>query len=134
MISVGLVGAGGFSATFAAQLRRVPGISLSLICHTHRTRARDALAVAGYQAERIADCQSGSEIMDSMARQQVAVLQDWQLLADLPLNVVVETTGSPNTAAAIAELSAPSGYHVAMVTRLARRFRSMTSCPPRTGH
>ncbi|MGI4800059.1 MAG: hypothetical protein ACRYF2_09250 [Janthinobacterium lividum] len=133
MISVGLVGAGEFGATFAAQLCRVPGIALSLVRDTHRTRARDALAAAGYQAERIADRESRSEIMNSMARRQVAVLQDWRLLADLPLNVV-EATGSPDTAAAIAKLSVASGNHVVMVTRLARRSRSVSSCPPRIKH
>ncbi|RYF12428.1 MAG: flagellar biosynthesis protein FlgA [Deltaproteobacteria bacterium] len=89
--------------------------------------------MAGYEAERIADCESRAEIMDSLARRQVAVLQDWRLLADLPLNVVVEATGSPDAAAAIAELSVASGYHVAMVTKeaegvvgpiLARRARA----------
>ena len=133
MISVGLVGAGEFGATFAAQLRRIPGIALSLICDTDRTRAWNALTAAGHETERIADCESRSEIIDSIAHQQIAVVQDWRLLTDLPLNVVVEATGSPDTAAAIAELSVASGYHVGLVTKeaevvvgpvLARRARA----------
>jgi len=117
MITVGLVGAGEFVATFAAQLRRIATLALGSVCDTERARGRSALLAAGYDHERIVDCDSRPDIIGCLARGQVALIQDWRLLADLPLNVVVEATGNPDAAAAIAELSVASGYHVGLVTK-----------------
>ena len=133
VIAVGLVGAGEFGATFAAQLRRIPGIALRLICDTDRGRARAALLAAGHDADRIAACDGRPGILAALERGDLALIEDWRLLADLPLHAVVEATGMPDTAAAIAELSIASGYHVGLVTKeaevvvgplLARRARA----------
>ncbi len=132
-IAVALVGVGEFGATFAAQARRIPGLSLRLVCDADPGRARRALEGAGHGSGRLAECGSRAAILAAMERGQVAVVEDWRLIADLPLDAAVEATGNPEIAAAVAELAIASGYSVGLVTKeaeivvgplLARRARA----------
>ncbi|MDJ1158660.1 flagellar biosynthesis protein FlgA [Chelatococcus sp. SYSU_G07232] len=131
--SVALVGAGEFGATFAAQVRRIPSLALRLVCDRDRTRALGALAAAGYGAEDVAACDGRPGILAALARGRIAVVEDFTLVADLPLDLVVEATGQPHAAAALADLALAAGYHTALATKeaeivvgpiLARKARS----------
>ena len=115
--AVALVGAGEFGATFAAQVRRVPQLKLQLVCDRDRRRARTALTAAGYGADDVADADSRAGILAAIEMGRIAVVEDFTLLADLPLDIVVEATGHPETAAALAVLALASGYHTALVTK-----------------
>ena len=64
---------------------------------------------------------------------RIAVVDDLAMIADLPLDAVVEATGQPEAAARVAEQALDSGYHLALVTKeaevtigplLARRARA----------
>jgi predicted homoserine dehydrogenase-like protein len=116
-ISVALVGAGEFGATFAAQVRRIPALRLALVCDRDPDRARVALETGGYSRDRIARCDSRAAILEAIERGAVAVVEDVALLPDLPLAVVVEATGDPEAAAKVAERALGSGYHLALVTK-----------------
>lgn len=116
-IAVALVGAGEFGATFAAQARRIPGLDLRLVCDADPGRARRALAGAGYDPERTVPCPSRPAVLAALERGRLAVVEDWQLIADLPLDAVVEATGNPEVAAAVAELAIASGMAVGLVTK-----------------
>jgi predicted homoserine dehydrogenase-like protein len=115
--AVALVGAGEFGATFAAQVRRVPQLALRLVCDRDRQRARAALAGAGFGPDDLAAADSRADILTALESGRIAVLDDFTLLADLPLDIVVEATGHPETAAALAALALASGYHTALVTK-----------------
>lgn len=115
--AVALVGAGEFGATFAAQVRRIPALALRLVCDRDRARARHALLAAGHGPETMADCEGRAGILAALESGRIAVVDDFTLLADLPLDIVVEATGIPEVAAALAELSLASGYHTALVTK-----------------
>jgi predicted homoserine dehydrogenase-like protein len=114
---VALVGVGEFGATFAAQVRRVPQLGLGLVCDRDRGRALAALAAAGYSPDELADADSRASILAAMETGRIAVVEDFTLVADLPLDIVVEATGHPETAAALAALALDSGYHTALVTK-----------------
>ena len=115
--SIALVGAGEFGATFAAQVRRIPDLRLRLVCDRDAARSEAALLRAGYPAAEIASCSGRATILAAMERGQVAVVDDLALIADLPLDAVVEATGQPEAAARVAEQALGSGYHLALVTK-----------------
>ncbi len=116
-IAVALVGAGEFGATFAAQARRIPALDLRVVCDRDLERARNALRSGGYAAEEVAVCDSRAAVLGAVETRKVAVVVDLALLADLPLNIVVEATGQPEAAACVAELALASGYHIALATK-----------------
>lgn len=114
---VALVGAGEFGATFAAQVRRISALTLSVVCDRDLARAQRTLAQAGYARDEVTACGSRSEILAAVEGGRVAVCEDFHLLRDLPLDIVVEATGLPEAAAAIAEAATASGYATALVTK-----------------
>ena len=132
-IVAGLVGAGEFGATFLAQARRIPGLAVRLVCDRDPGRARVALAAAGLPEDEITVCASRQAALAALERGQSAVVEDVALLADLPLDVVLEATGDPEGGALTAETALASGYHTVLATKetevligpeLARRARS----------
>ena len=114
---VALVGAGEFGATFVAQTRRIPGLDVRCVCDRDLERARAALRVAGHAPDEIVACESRAATLGAIERGQVVVVADFTLIGDLPLAAVVEATGEPEIAAAVAELSLASDYHTALVTK-----------------
>ncbi len=114
---VALVGAGEFGATFAAQVRRIPALRLSVVCDRDLVRARSALDGAGFGNDEVVACDGRAAILAAIERGRVAICDDFHLLRDLPLDIVVEATGLPETAATIAEAATLSGYATALVTK-----------------
>ena len=112
-----LVGAGEFGATLVAQSRRIPELALAAVCDRDVARAKAALAAGGYDGDAIRVAGSRAEALAAIEGGRIAVLEDSALLADLPLKAVVEATGDPFGAAAVADQALGFGYHVAMATK-----------------
>ncbi|MFO4987014.1 hypothetical protein RCK87_25065, partial [Salmonella enterica subsp. enterica serovar 1,4,[5],12:i:-] len=93
-------------------VRRIPDLRLRLVCDRDAARSEAALLRAGYPAAEIASCSGRATILAAMERGQVAVVDDLALIADLPLDAVVEATGQPEAAARVAEQALGSGYHL----------------------
>lgn len=116
-MGVALVGAGEFGQTFLSQARRIPGLAVRVVCDQDTGRARAALTRAGYDEAQVAHADSRPAVLGAIERACVAVVASAELLRDLPLDAVLEATGSPDGAAAVAELALACGYHSAMVTK-----------------
>ena len=117
IIGIALVGAGEFGATFLAQARRLPALRVRLVCDLDPERAQAALRRAGYAPQDAQACESRGAILAAIERGAVAVVTDPALLANLPLDVVVEATGDPEGAARAAETALASGYHTVLATK-----------------
>lgn len=116
-LGIALVGAGAFGATCMAQLRHVAGLELRLVCDREPERAAAALLESGYDLARLAHCSGRNAVRTAVEARRIAIVEDVSLLADLPIDVVVEATGHPDGAALVAELAIASGYHLALVTK-----------------
>ncbi len=116
-IRAGLVGAGEFGRTFIAQMRRAPGLEMRVACDREAARAVEAFVGAGTERARVRVCSSAADAADAFQAGDAVVVEEAGLLADLPIDVVVEATGHPEGAAAIAELAIARGKHVVMVTK-----------------
>lgn len=114
---VALVGAGEFGRTFLSQVRRVTRLQSRVVCDRDMARAIGALRTIGITADEIRRCDSSREARKAFESGKYVVVEDSTLLLDLPLDMVVEATGIPEAAAAIAEGALAKGMHVAMVTK-----------------
>lgn len=116
-VEVALVGAGEFGRTFLSQVRAVPGMRGRVVCDRDGARAVETLRAIGIAGDEIRRCASAKEARQAFEAGKDVVVEDSTLLLDLPLDMVVEATGIPEAAAAIAEAALASGMHVAMVTK-----------------
>jgi predicted homoserine dehydrogenase-like protein len=97
----------------AAQLLRMPGITLSAVLDVQHDRAVEALTQAGIapsEVEDTADAVAVIECGGSLALTSV------DMLAGLPLDVVVEATGVPEVAVSVAVQALAAGINVATLT------------------
>jgi predicted homoserine dehydrogenase-like protein len=116
-ISAGLVGAGEFGRTFIAQMRLAPDLEMRVACDREVERAVEAFVSAGVERGGVRVCGSAREAAAALAAGDCVVVAEAALLVELPVDVVVEATGQPEAAAAIAELAIGHGKHVVMVTK-----------------
>lgn len=113
-VRVGLVGAGQMGSGFVAQLARQVGVDVSAVADVAIDRAERALANAG-----IADVVVGDDAERAAATIEqgghVAV-SDVALLADLPVDMIVECSGVPEVATRVALLALLADKDVALMT------------------
>ncbi|MGA9747211.1 MAG: SAF domain-containing protein [Nocardioides sp.] len=109
-LRVGLVGAGQMGRGFAAQLLRMPGISLSAVLDVDRARAEDALTQSGLTPSAAA---TTDEAVLAIENGESVALAGIDELGALPLDVVVEATGVPDVGARVALESLLSGKGIA---------------------
>ncbi len=112
-LRVGLVGAGQMGTGLAAQLLRMPGITLSAVFDVQHERAVEALTQAGVDPQDAADAETGAAIIEGGGSVALAGLD---LLDRLPLDVVVEATGVPEVAVQVAVRALAGGIDVATLT------------------
>ena len=109
-LRVGLVGAGQMGRGFAAQLLRMPGITLSAVLDVQRDRAEDALGQAGITPDRRHRRRTPPPGPSRTAAR--VALGGIDELGALPLDIVVEATGVPDVGAraAVESLAAGMGF------------------------
>jgi len=115
MLRAGVVGAGEFGASFVFRSMRAPGLAVEAIAEPDTARALAAAHRAG--VERVRVCADRAAALDAHARGEFVVVEDVELLVQLPLDFVVEATGNPEAAARSALAALAEGKHVAMVTK-----------------
>ena len=110
-VRVGLAGAGQMGIGFAAQVQRIPGMTVAAIADVLPGRAQAAFSSAGVEgAVEGDDADKLGELIDG--GRSVAVT-DGRMLTALPLDVVVDATGVPEFGAALAYAALLGGKDVA---------------------
>jgi len=112
-----LIGAGDYGLSFVFQAQRTPGLRVCAIHDRSIERGLAAFRHAGLPGEAIAICESLGAAQAVLQAGRVFVTPDPLLPMQLPIDLVVEATGSPEAAACHAEAALQHGKHVAMVTR-----------------
>jgi predicted homoserine dehydrogenase-like protein len=113
----GLVGAGQFGATFVAQSRRIPSLSTVAVCDLDMDRAAAAASAAGFGDAEIVRCEGRAAATAAIQAGKLAIVEDARILAELPLDIVLEATGIPDVAAATAEAAIANGKHSVIATK-----------------
>ncbi|CAM3505610.1 flagellar biosynthesis protein FlgA [Paracoccus nototheniae] len=116
-VETAIIGTGGFGRSYLAQARHVAGLSCRVAVDRDAATAAAALVSIGIDPARIARC---SEVAQAQAAWQAGhwiAAADLAVVADLPLDVVLEATGDPEAGARHTRLAIDAGHHVVMVTK-----------------
>ncbi len=112
-----IIGAGEYGFSLVAQSRRTPGLSVVAISERRMERGVEAFKHAGLPDEAIAVCETKTQAETALTAGKVVVSNDALMLIQLPIDVVVESTGSPEAAALHADAALKHGKHVVMVSK-----------------
>ncbi len=112
-----VIGAGEYGFSLVAQSRRTPGLSVTAIHARRPERGVAAFKHAGLPDEAIMVCETRAQAEKALQAGKVVVSDDALMLIQLPIDVVVEATGSPEAAALHADAALKWGKHVVMVSK-----------------
>ena len=112
-----IIGAGEYGFSFVAQSRRTPGLTVAAISDRRIEQGVAAFRNAGLPEEAIAVCETKAQAEAALAAGRVVVSNDALVLIGLPIDVVVEATGSPEGATVHADAAIKNGRHVVMVSK-----------------
>ena len=115
-VRVGLVGAGRFGTSVAAQLGRMRGLRLAAVADVRRSNAQAALEAAGWDAADVQTTDSAAVVRERVHAGRAVIVEAADLLAAAPLDVVVEATGRPEVSARVIPGLLRAGIHVVNVT------------------
>src|SRR5688572_15663366 len=116
-VRVGLIGTGAFGQNFVGQARLNPLLRVRVVCDRRVEAARSACLQAGMTEDDITLCASRQAALAALEAGKCAIVEDGTMLADLPIDVVVEATGIPEAGAYHALQAIEGGKHVVMVTK-----------------
>jgi predicted homoserine dehydrogenase-like protein len=108
---------GGFGRTLLAQCRTIPSLEATALCDLDVEGTMRMLRSLGFAETEMAACETGPQVREAAAAGRTAVFRDYHLLAEAPLDIVVEATGSPEVSTQIAVDAMRRGVHVAMVSK-----------------
>lgn len=110
---IALVGAGQMGRGFASQCNKMPGMDVSCIVDLDESRIRQVFGEITNKTPFIGN--NISDLVSALKQGTPVGLTDVTILAQLPVDVVVEATGVPNIGAFVAESSLKSKKHVAVL-------------------
>ena len=112
-----LMGAGEFGASFIFQARDMPHMLVPAVCTRTVRRAVEAYLGAGFSESKVRVCDTAADAAKASAEGQFVVVDSFDKLAEVPLEVLVESSGAPESSAAAAEQAIARGMHVVMVSK-----------------
>ncbi|GAA4705484.1 NAD(P)H-dependent oxidoreductase [Phytohabitans rumicis] len=113
-IRVGLVGAGQMGTGFVAQVGRMPGVEVAAVADVAPERALSAYRRAGRADPLLAS--DPDLLAAAIEAGQPVAMDDAELLAHLPVDIVVEASGIPEVGAQVALSALLAGKDVALLT------------------
>ncbi len=116
-VRAALTGAGDFGSSFLFQALRMSRLDVPVVINRTPSRAVNAYVAAGVSPEDVVVCESAQAALGAFESGKRVVVADSDLVKDLPLDVLVEGTGHPETGALHAMRAVESGWHVVMVSK-----------------
>jgi len=116
-VRAGVIGVGHYATAVVTQAEAVRRLQVPVLADLDTEAAVRAFRRAGLPPEGISVCESRAEALRAIEAGRRAVVRDALLLMDLPLDVIVESTGSPEAGARHALAALEHGKHVAMVSK-----------------
>ncbi len=116
-VQVGVIGTGHFATAVVTQSQVIPELDVCVVCDTHIEAAQRAYRRAGLAEDDYVICESRAAAQAALERGQRVIVRDAMILMELPVDVVVESTGVPEASARHAYEAIQHGKHVAMVSK-----------------
>ncbi|MFJ5367691.1 NAD(P)H-dependent oxidoreductase [Bosea sp. CER48] len=112
-----LVGSGSFGRSYLAQSRRTPLVNARIAVDMTAEAAGRAFAAAGFAPTEIALCETAAEARSAWDDGQCVAATNLDIVLDLPFQLLVEATGSPEGATQYSLAAIEAGRHVALVSK-----------------
>ena len=116
-VRAGLIGSGHYGTAVITQARYIPLLEIPIIADVDPQAARLAYHRAGITDDEVVVCDSRAAAMRAMEAGKFVITEDPILLMDIPIDVVVESTGVPEAGARHAYEAIQHGKHVAMINK-----------------
>jgi len=116
-LMAGVIGPGHYGTAIICQSVGSDMLKIPIAADQNIDRARLAFRKAGIPEEDIITCDSVAQASRAIETGKYAVVQDAMILMDLPLDVIVESTGIAAAGAHHALEAIRHGKHVAMVSK-----------------
>ena len=116
-VRAGLIGSGHYGTAVVTQARYIPLLEIPIIADVDPQAARLAYHHAGIIDDDIALCDNRSDAIRAMESGKFVITEDPMFLMDIPIDVVVESTGVPEAGAHHAYKAIQHRKHVAMINK-----------------
>ncbi|MGB3288411.1 MAG: homoserine dehydrogenase [Burkholderiaceae bacterium] len=112
-----IVGSGGFGRSFLAQGLRVPLMQCRVAVDLDAAIVVQAMRDVGIPADQIKICESAESAQSAWDEGYYIASSSLAHVVGLPLDIVLEATGSPEAGARHAKIALEAGLHLAMVSK-----------------
>ena len=116
-VRAGLIGSGHYGTAVITQARYIPLLEIPIVADVDPQAARLAYHHAGITDDDIALCDNRSDAIRGIESGKFVITEDPMLLMDMPIDVIVESTGVPEAGARHAHEAIQHGKHVAMINK-----------------
>lgn len=116
-VLTGVVGVGEFGVSLAARDRRLERMSVNALADLDVARACERLVRAGLTLDELAICETVEQALVALEANKRVIASDPSILPKLPLDVLVDATGDPETAARTADEGIRNGKHIVMASK-----------------
>ena len=116
-IRAGIIGAGIYGTGIVTQASLVPIIDIAAISDQNLKNAEQAYRFAGIPEDNIFMCEDRNSALAAIESGKYVITEDAMLLMDLPIDVIVESTGASEAGSRHAHEAIHHGKHVIMVTK-----------------
>ena len=116
-VRAGLIGSGHYGTAVITQARYIPLLEIPIVADVDPQAARLAYHHAGITDDDIALCDNRSEAIRAIESGKFVITEDPMLLMDMPIDVIVESTGVPEAGARHSSEAIQHGKHVAMINK-----------------
>ena len=117
IVHAGVIGTGQYATAIVTQAESIPNLNVSVIADRNLDAAHNAYQLAGIDEDRIVIASNRADALAGMESGKKVVLENAELMMDLPIDVIAEGTGDPSTGANHAVKAIQNGKHVVMVTK-----------------
>jgi predicted homoserine dehydrogenase-like protein len=116
-VRAGVIGTGQYATAIVTQAQAISRLDVPVLADTDLEAARRACYHAGFADQDVAVCESRDAALRAIERGQIVVLPDALLMMDLPVDVIVESTGAVEGGARHALEAIRHGKHIVMVNK-----------------
>ncbi|NGN41731.1 flagellar biosynthesis protein FlgA [Mesorhizobium sp. CGMCC 1.15528] len=117
LIETCVIGTGGFGRSFLAQGLRVPLMRARVAVDVDAQTALQAMLAVGIAREDIRVCDNAEAAEKAWNEGAFIAAGEFEHVAGLPVDVVVEATGHPEAGARHARMAIEAGRHLALVSK-----------------
>ena len=117
-VVVGVIGAGQYATAIVTQEPQTQYLRVGIVADINLESAKGALLKSGRSESELVHCTTAAEAQAAIEAGKVAYSDQPQIVADIAaIDIVCESTGSPEASARFARDAITNGKHVAMVTK-----------------